>query len=155
MHLCTITRYEYESDPRSYEYYLGSSSSSSVIKVWKEKFRPVWDLNPWPLRYRCSTLQPAQAWFFFRPYFYYYLSSVHNCEGRLHIRFFSRSSHIWFSISICFTYFGRKVILINLLKNIPCLHNMTFLRAKKGNIRSLCNPVYTGFLVYEGLRAKT
>ena len=32
--------------------------------------------------------------FFFRPYFYYYLSSVHNCEGRLHIRFFSRSSHI-------------------------------------------------------------
>ena len=30
-----------------------------------------------------------------------------------------------------------------------------FPSSKKGNIRSLCNPVYTGFLVYEGLRAKS
>ena len=40
-----------ESDPRSNVYYLGSSEN----KAWK-KFRPVWDLNPWPLRYQHSTL---------------------------------------------------------------------------------------------------
>ena len=33
----------------------------------------------------------------FRPYFQYYLSSVHNCEDRFHIRFFNHSSHTWFS----------------------------------------------------------
>ena len=40
-----------ESDPRSDVHYLDSSEN----KVWK-KFRPVRDLNPWPLRYRCSAL---------------------------------------------------------------------------------------------------
>ena len=30
--------------------------SSCEIKAWK-KFRPEWDSNPWPLRYRCSALQ--------------------------------------------------------------------------------------------------
>ena len=38
-----------ESDPRSNVHYLGSSEN----KAWK-KFRLVRDLNPWPLRYRCS-----------------------------------------------------------------------------------------------------
>ena len=36
-------------DPRSNKHYLSSSEN----KAWK-KFRPVLDLNPWPLRYRCS-----------------------------------------------------------------------------------------------------
>ena len=40
-----------ESDPRSNVHY----SSSSENKAWK-KFRPVRDLNPWPLRYRCSVV---------------------------------------------------------------------------------------------------
>ena len=40
-----------ESDPRSNMHY----SSSSENKAWK-KFRPVRDLNPWPLRYQCSVL---------------------------------------------------------------------------------------------------
>ena len=40
-----------ESDLRSDVHYLGSSEN----KAWK-KFRPVRDLNPWPLRYRCSAL---------------------------------------------------------------------------------------------------
>ena len=40
-----------ESDPRSNVHYLGSSEN----KAWK-KFRPVRDLNPWPLRYRYSAL---------------------------------------------------------------------------------------------------
>ena len=38
-----------ESDPRSNVHYLGSSEN----KAWK-KFRPVRDLNPWPLRYQLS-----------------------------------------------------------------------------------------------------
>ena len=25
-----------------------------VNRTWKKKFRPIRDLNPWPLRYRCS-----------------------------------------------------------------------------------------------------
>ena len=73
----------YGSDPRSYEHYLSSSEN----KAWK-KFRPVQDLNPWPLQY--------QFWLFFRPYFHYYLSSVHNCEDCFHFRFCNGSSHIWF-----------------------------------------------------------
>ena len=28
---------------------------------------------------------PVQAWIFFRPYFHYYSSSVHNCEDHFHI----------------------------------------------------------------------
>ena len=40
-----------ESDPRSNVHYLGSRES----KAWK-KFRPVRDLNPRPLPYRCSAL---------------------------------------------------------------------------------------------------
>ena len=40
-----------ESDLRSDVHYLGSSEN----KAWK-KFRPVRDLNPWPLRYWCSAL---------------------------------------------------------------------------------------------------
>ena len=42
---------EYRIDPRSYEHYW----TSSWNKAWK-RFRPVRDLNPWPLRYRCSAL---------------------------------------------------------------------------------------------------
>ena len=38
----------YRSDARSYEHYW----TSRLNKAWK-KFRPVRDLNPWPLRYRC------------------------------------------------------------------------------------------------------
>ena len=36
-------------DSHSYEHYW----TSSWNKTWK-KFRPVWDLNPWPLQYWCS-----------------------------------------------------------------------------------------------------
>ena len=49
MTLLNVTYYEnseYESDLCSNEYYLNCSE----IKAWK-KFRPVQDLNPWPLQY--------------------------------------------------------------------------------------------------------
>ena len=39
------------SNPCSYEHYW----TSSWNKTWK-KFRPIWDLNPWPLWYQCSAL---------------------------------------------------------------------------------------------------
>ena len=45
---------ENESDCCSYEQYF----SSSEYRAWK-KFRPVWDLNPWPLCYQCSALPTA------------------------------------------------------------------------------------------------
>ena len=35
--------------------------------------------------------------FFSRPYFHHCLRSVHYCEGRFHIHFLNRNSHIWFS----------------------------------------------------------
>ena len=110
----------YESDLRSNEHYLSSSEN----KAWK-KFRPVQDLNPWPLRYQCSALptvqEPAPNWLvssvgralhryrrghgfksgtglnFFRPSFHCCLSSVHNYEDRFHIHVFIRSSNIWLS----------------------------------------------------------
>ena len=43
-----------ESDPRSNVHYLGSSEN----KAWK-KFRPVRDLNPWPLRYGAALIKPS------------------------------------------------------------------------------------------------
>ena len=39
------------SDPHSYEHYLGNSKNKA-----RKKFRPVQNLNPWPLQYQCSTL---------------------------------------------------------------------------------------------------
>ena len=54
-HLCNLGKRKIcvnrliQSDPCSYEHY----SISSENKAWK-KIRPVRDLNPWPLRYRCS-----------------------------------------------------------------------------------------------------
>ena len=50
-YIWTVDKDVNESDPRSNVHYLGSSEN----KAWK-KFRPVRDLNPWPLRYRCSAL---------------------------------------------------------------------------------------------------
>ena len=42
--------------------------------------------------------------FFIRPYFLHFLSSAHCCEDRFHIRFFMRSSHIWFSYIFTIVY---------------------------------------------------
>ena len=67
-HMFTVSRCEYESDLRSNEHHF--SSSENLNKAWK-KFRPVQDLNPWPLRYRCSALsqrsefKSMQIFFFF------------------------------------------------------------------------------------------
>ena len=49
---------EYESDLRSNEHNL----SNSEKKAWKKKFRPVQDLNLWPLRYRCIALPTELNW---------------------------------------------------------------------------------------------
>ena len=81
-------RHGYESDLLSYEHFL----SSSEKKAWKKNFRPVQDLNPWPLRYWCSAVQcsalpteltnPIQAWIFFKIFF---RPSFHYCKDRFHI----------------------------------------------------------------------
>ena len=89
-----------ESDPRSNVHYLSSSEN----KAWK-KFRPVRDLNPWPLRYRCSVLPTEltsqlraghyavysslhgfiHEWFIVRcSLFHYCSSSAHYCEDHFH-----------------------------------------------------------------------
>ena len=71
--------------------------------------------------------------FFYRPYFHYYLSNVHNCGDRFHIRFFNRSSHLRFSYiyshliksKIKFKKYGStwlpylKESPLSLLKKIP------------------------------------
>ena len=41
---------------------------------------------------------PIRALIFFRPYFHYYLSSVHYRQDRFHIRLFNLSSHIDFHL---------------------------------------------------------
>ena len=65
------TIFEYRSDPRSYAHYWTSS--------WIEFFELAW------IRL-----------IFFRPYFNYWCSSVHNCENGFYIRFFNFSTQIWF-----------------------------------------------------------
>ena len=52
--------------------------SSGENKVWK-KFRPVQDLNPWPLQYQCSALPTELS-----PLFKY----IHSC-------LFTTSQFIW------------------------------------------------------------
>ena len=66
------TIFEYRSDPRSYAHYWTSS--------WIEFFELAW------IRL-----------IFFRPYFNYWCSSVHNCEDGFYIRFLNCSAQIWFS----------------------------------------------------------
>ena len=46
-----VVQNELENDLHSNEHYLSSSDK----KGWN-KFRPVQDLNPWPLQYQCSAL---------------------------------------------------------------------------------------------------
>ena len=65
------TIFEYRSDPRSYAHYWTSS--------WIEFFELAW------IRL-----------IFFRPYFNYWCSSVHNCEDGFYICFFNCSAQIWF-----------------------------------------------------------
>ena len=65
-------RNEYRSDPCSYEHYW----TSSWNKAWKQ-FRAVRDLNPWPLRYRCSAL-PTELYSFLQPQCTYMLSYIYN-----------------------------------------------------------------------------
>ena len=81
-HSNLIPNIKYKSYPHSYEYY----RTSSEKKAWK-KFRPIQDLNPWPLQYQCSALPTEltsqlgasiaevmvqisyKPEFYFRPYF--------------------------------------------------------------------------------------
>ena len=102
----------YGSNPHSYEHFLRSSEN----KAWK-KFRPVQDLNPWPLQYK--------FWLFFRPYFHYYLSSVHNCEDCFHFRFCNCSSHIWFLY--LYSHWEYNLLFKKILICIPSLNYLIFL----------------------------
>ena len=62
--------------------------SSSEYKAWK-KFRPVWDLNPWPLWYQCSALPTALM----SP-----LEAGLNVGSKLCLfTYLSMVFHIWFS----------------------------------------------------------
>ena len=101
-----------ESDPRSNVHYLSSSEN----KTWK-KFRPVRDLNPWPLRYRCSA-SPTEltsqlrashyavysslhgfihGWFIVRCSLFTTAQVVHITARITFIHVFIRSSNIWLS----------------------------------------------------------
>ena len=53
--------------------------------------------------------------------------------------------YICISKCICFTYFGRKVILLSLLKNIPYLHNITFHRVKMVTLDLFVTPFIPDF----------
>ena len=50
-----------------------------------------------------------------------------------------------FNKYICFTYFGRKVILLSLLKNIPYLHSITFHRVKMVTLDLFVTPFIPDF----------
>ena len=104
-----------ESDPRSNVHYLSSSEN----KAWK-KFRPVRDLNPWPLRYQCSALPTEltsqlraghyavysslhgfiHGWFIVRcSLFHYCSSSAHYCEDHFHSRLKPQFKYMTFPYS--------------------------------------------------------
>ena len=74
-------------------------------------------MNPWPLQY--------QFWLFFRPYFHYYLSSVHNCEDCFHFRFCNGSSHIWFLY--IYSHWEYNLLFKKILICIPSFELFNFL----------------------------
>ena len=43
-----------------------------------------WNVQKWRFLFFCLSLNPVQAWIFFRPYFHYCLSSAHHCEDHFH-----------------------------------------------------------------------
>ena len=63
---------------------------------------------------------------FFRPYFHDYLSSVHNCENRFHIRFFNRLSHMLFSYIYRHLFITSRVYLEPTYLFILNQHNHQF-----------------------------
>ena len=124
----------YGNDTRTYELYFSGSEN----KAWK-KFRPVRDLNPWPLRYQCSALRyrrvhelsnPVRAWIFYRPYIHYHLSSVHNCEDRFHIPFLKFSSHnymFFIYLQSCMRMFKTsKIFMIHAVKTLFLLRRWRY-----------------------------
>ena len=56
---------------------------------------------------------PVQVWIFFRPYFYYYLSSVHNYEDHFHT-------------NIC-TILTTGIFFQNRLEHMYCLRSLVML----------------------------
>ena len=54
-----------------------------------------------------------------------------------------------------FYIFRTKSNSAQSIKKYTILAQYHFPSSKKGNFGSFCNPVYTGFLVYEGLKAKS
>ena len=65
-------RNEYGSDPRSYEHYLSSSENEArkANEIKNNNYN-----NKWIKKLKF-------VFIFYRPYFYYYSSSVYNCEDR-------------------------------------------------------------------------
>ena len=43
-----------------------------------------WNVQKWRFLFFSLSLNPVQAWIFFRPYFHYCLSSAHHCEDHFH-----------------------------------------------------------------------
>ena len=66
----------------------GGSSWAAVGPEYRQNHK--W--GTWLTTKACTDLN-----FFSRPYFHHCLRSVHYCEGRFHIHFLNRNSHIWFS----------------------------------------------------------
>ena len=109
-YMCIAVEETNRSDLRSYEH----DKTSSWNKAW-EKFRPIRDFNPWPLRYRCSALPTElKSWLRaghhvgskipYEPNFFFLglistTSFVVFINARIaSIRLFNRSPHRWFHL---------------------------------------------------------
>ena len=90
--------------------------------------------------------------FFFRPYFHYFLSNVHNCGDRFHIRFFNRSSHLRFSYIYSHLVKSKielstAVLGFHTSKKVHCLYTRKFKFFLFGESIKFLSVCYTVFYV--------
>ena len=94
--------FEYRSDPCSYEHYWTSS--------WIEFFKLAWI-----------------GLMFFKPYFNYWFSSVHNCEDGFNTRFFNCTNmifHIFIVITQYFCYLRSLYLLFKVWSAVPIISTL-------------------------------
>ena len=93
------------SDPRTITCYgQGPNSGKSDDETGRQLTRSI------KLTVEVMGLNAVLAWIFFRPYFYYCLSSVHYCEDHFHIHFFIRNTHMSFLCIYSHSFIPSRLI---------------------------------------------
>ena len=116
--------------------------NTTYISSSENKFRPVWELNPWPLWYQYSAL-PAEL-------FHYCSSSVHHCKGPFHINFLKHNSHTctWFSYSHNHMYSSLHRFTMNQPIDQPPVALADYTVSQRSRVQIPCRPEFFSGLIF-------